>query len=182
METTTGENEMTFTFRQAGTNDREAIWTILQQAIERRRQEGSRQWQDGYPNPATVQEDIEKERGFVLVNEEGVAAYCALIANDEPAYDQIDGAWLTTHGDFLVVHRVAVADKAAGKGVATRLFKAIEAYALLQHIPSIKVDTNFDNPAMLKILEKLNYVYCGEVMLRGAPRKAFEKVLHYPVS
>ncbi len=165
-----------FLFRKAEAADAGSIWEILQQAIERRRRDGSQQWQDGYPNPGTVQEDIEKASGFVLAEEGNIIAFCALIVNDEPAYDNIDGAWLT-NGDFLVVHRVAVSDKVAGKGIATRLFKSIEQYAITQNIPSIKVDTNFDNPAMLKILEKLQYTYCGEVMLRGAPRKAFEKVL-----
>ncbi|MCH5715626.1 GNAT family N-acetyltransferase [Niabella hibiscisoli] len=165
-----------FIFRMATAADADSIWEILQQAIERRRRDGSKQWQDGYPNPDTAQEDIEKGWGFVLTEEGAIIAFCALIVNDEPAYDNIDGAWLT-NGDFLVVHRVAVSDKVAGKGIATHLFKAIEQYAITQNIPSIKVDTNFDNPAMLKILEKLQYTYCGEVMLRGAPRKAFEKVL-----
>ena len=31
---------------------------------------------------------------------------------------------------------------------------------------------------MLRILEKLSYTYCGEIIFGGAPRKAFEKVLH----
>jgi hypothetical protein len=39
------------------------------------------------------------------------------------------------------------------------------------------VDTNFDNVPMLKIFNKLGYVYCGEVLLMGAPRKAYEKVI-----
>lgn len=42
---------------------------------------------------------------------------------------------------------------------------------------SIKVDTNFDNKPMLRIMDKLNYKYCGEVFFEGAQRKAFEKVL-----
>ncbi len=176
METINSGHTGEYIFRAAEAADAEGIWTILQQAIERRRLDGSRQWQDGYPNTDTVKKDIEKGWGFVLADETGIIAYSALIVNDEPAYDQIDGAWLT-NGDFLVVHRVAVSDRVTGKGMATRLFKEIEEYAVTQHIPSIKVDTNFDNPAMLRILEKLGYIYCGEVILFGAPRKAFEKVL-----
>jgi len=30
---------------------------------------------------------------------------------------------------------------------------------------------------MLKILERLEYIYCGEIFFGGASRKAFEKVL-----
>lgn len=176
MEVMNKEQAVPFIFRKAEVADADDIWEILQQAIERRRLDGSRQWQDGYPNPGTIKEDIQNGWGFVLADESGVMAYSALILNDEPAYDDIEGAWLTD-GDFLVVHRVAVSDRVAGKGIATRLLKSIEQYALTQQIPSIKVDTNFDNPAMLRILAKLGYTYCGEVMLRGAPRKAFEKVL-----
>lgn len=40
-----------------------------------------------------------------------------------------------------------------------------------------KVDTNFDNAAMLHLLKKLGYTYCGEVYLAGGERKAFEKLL-----
>jgi hypothetical protein len=30
------------------------IWIILQQAIARRKADGSNQWQDGYPNPEVI--------------------------------------------------------------------------------------------------------------------------------
>lgn len=163
-------------FRKSTEKDFDAIWEILQQAIERRKKDGSNQWQDGYPNPETIQSDFENGFGFVLTEEDEVIAYAALIKNDEPAYEKIKGKWLTD-GDFLVVHRVAVSDIVLGQGIATKIFEKIEEYAKSQNISSIKVDTNFDNPAMLRILEKLDYQYCGEVEFRGSSRKAFEKVL-----
>ncbi|MCH5600300.1 GNAT family N-acetyltransferase [Niabella ginsengisoli] len=104
--------------RPAVEADAAAIWEILQEAIERRRLDGSKQWQDGYPNPETIREDIKSNCGYVLANENKVIAYAALIFNDEPAYDNIDGAWLTNE-DFLVVHRVAVSNKVLGQGIAT---------------------------------------------------------------
>ena len=164
-------------YRKALPEDKDAIWEILQQAIERRRKDGSQQWQSGYPNPEVVQSDIEKGIGFVLEFEGKVAAYAAVLLNDEPAYHDIDGAWLSDQ-DFLVIHRVAVSDLVAGKGFAKEIFSKIEDYAVQQGAFSIKVDTNFDNLAMLHILEKLGYTYCGEVFLAGAPRKAFQKILY----
>ena len=164
--------------RKATSGDAGMIWEILQQAIERRRLDGSQQWQDGYPNPATVQNDIEKGWGYVLLSDDEIAAYGALIPDYEPAYDAIQGQWLT-HGRFLVIHRVAVTNKVTGKGFATAFFKEAEAVAKARNINSIKVDTNFDNAPMLHILKKLGYTYCGEVFFRGAARKAFEKVLSH---
>lgn len=163
-------------FRQASEEDVSAIWEILRQSIERRRKDGSEQWQDGYPNLSTVKEDVEKQQNYVLTQNGKVIATAAVIFNDEPTYDEIDGAWLTNN-DFFVIHRVGVSDEVAGKGFATKLFQMIEDFAKENGVFSIKIDTNFDNLAMLKILEKLGYTYCGEIKVRNSPRKAFEKVL-----
>ncbi len=165
-----------FILRKAEPNDQETIWEILQQAILRRKNDGSSQWQDGYPNSDTVRTDIENEFGYLLEIDGEIAAYSALIFNNEPAYENIEGKWLSDD-DFFVVHRVAVSDQFLGKGIATKLFLEIENFAEQKQVFSIKVDTNFDNLAMLKILKKLNYTYCGEVYFRGSARKAFEKLL-----
>ena len=37
--------------------DASAIWTILSAAIQRRKTEGSNQWQDGYPNEQVIAND-----------------------------------------------------------------------------------------------------------------------------
>jgi hypothetical protein len=65
---------------------------------------------------------------------------------------------------------VATSKSLKGKGIATHLFRIIENLCIEQNVFSIKVDTNFDNVPMLKILNKLNYTYCGEVFFNGAPR------------
>ncbi|AZI20136.1 GNAT family N-acetyltransferase [Chryseobacterium taklimakanense] len=163
-------------FRKATQDDADKIWKILRQAIERRRLDGSLQWQNGYPNPETVNSDIEKQIGYVLTENDRVVAYCAVLLNDEPAYENIEGKWLSD-GDFNVVHRVAVSDEVAGKGYATEIFRRIEDFSRQNGIFSVKVDTNFDNAAMLHILKKLGYSYCGEVYPSGGVRKAFEKLI-----
>ncbi|MFH7017637.1 GNAT family N-acetyltransferase [Flavobacterium sp. FlaQc-47] len=162
--------------RKADLSEVPLIWTILQDAIEQRRQDGSTQWQDGYPNELTIQNDIQNGYAYVLTENDLILCYAAIIFDKEPAYEDIQGKWLT-NGDYAVVHRVAVSKLAKGKGIATKLFENIEDLCLTQNIYSIKVDTNFDNVPMLKILDRLSYTYCGEVFFRGAARKAFEKKL-----
>ncbi len=163
--------------RKAVFAEQPVIWNILQQAIEQRKKEGSKQWQDGYPNAQTVHDDITNEYGYVLLNNDDIVAYAAIIFDVEPAYEEIQGTWLS-QGSYVVIHRVATANAVKGKGVATHLFKLIEELAISQNVFSIKVDTNFDNVPMLRILDKLNYTYCGEVFFRGAARRAYEKVLY----
>ena len=164
-------------FRIATEIDIPIIWEILQQAISRRKNDGSTQWQDGYPNLETVKADVEKGQNYVLTENGVVIVTAALIFNDEPAYDEIEGKWLSD-GEFLVVHRVGVSNEVAGKGYAKKLFVLMEDFAKGNQVFSIKVDTNYDNLPMLKILEKLGYTYCGEVYFRGGARKAFEKLLN----
>lgn len=165
-----------FHFRKAVLADKEIIWKILQEAIKRRKEEGSNQWQDGYPNSETIKSDIDNNYGFVVELQNNIVGYAAVIFEIEPAYEIIKGKWLSDR-KYVVVHRVAVSNKAAGKGIATHIFKEIEKIAISRETFSVKVDTNFDNIPMLKILERLNYTYCGEVYFRGAARKAFEKLL-----
>lgn len=167
---------LTFQFRNATISEKNIIWNIINDAINRRKKDGSTQWQDGYPNLAIIENDIEKQAGFVLVHEKNIIGYCAVIINDEPEYKKIIGKWITNE-DFVVVHRIAISEKYLGQNLSKKLLENIEDFALNNNIKSIKVDTNFDNFAMLKIFGKLNYRYCGEVYFRGSPRKAFEKVL-----
>jgi GNAT superfamily N-acetyltransferase len=92
------------------------------------------------------------------------------------AYEHIKGSWLT-NGAFVVVHRLAIAEKELGKGLAQQILHFTEEVALQNNIFSIKLDTNFDNIPMLRIFEKLGYTYRGEVTFKGGVRKAFEKTL-----
>lgn len=170
---------MNYSFRKASLEEQSAIWEILAQAIQRRKEEGSDQWQDGYPNPAVVKEDIEKGHGYVMTDGNEILGYVAVLINDEPAYADIVGKWLT-NGDFVVYHRVAISEKHIGKGLSKVMLNFIDEFTLQHGITSVKADTNFDNHKMMGAFEKSGYVYCGEVSFRGAPRRAYEKVLTHP--
>ena len=163
-------------FRKAITQEIPQIWAIIQKAIQRRKADGSKQWQDGYPNEESIQKDVENEVGFVLTDGENMIGYSAVLINDEPEYANIEGKWLTD-GDFMVYHRVAIAEEYLGKGFAKMMIENIHQYAIENSIYSIRADTNFDNHAMLKIFNDLGYNYCGEVYFRGSARRAFEKML-----
>ncbi|HTH55869.1 MAG TPA: GNAT family N-acetyltransferase [Cyclobacteriaceae bacterium] len=163
--------------RKARPSEANDIWVILQQAIEQRRKDGSGQWQNGYPNEQVVQDDIAKGHAYVLADKDVIIAYAAIIFEREPAYDHIDGKWLSD-GDYVVVHRVATSDAAKGRGVAATLFEMLENLCLEKKVYSIKVDTIHDNFRMMKLLDKLHYTYCGQIFFQNAWCRAYEKVLH----
>lgn len=162
--------------RKAVYSELPAIWEILQQAIQQRKQDGSQQWQNGYPNEQTVRDDIANGYAYVLVDNSTIIAYAAIIVGVEPAYNELIGKWLTNN-EYVVVHRLATANECKQKGIATHLLCEVERICVEQKVYSIKVDTNFDNVPMIKMLDKLNYTYCGEVYYNGAPRRAYEKII-----
>jgi GNAT superfamily N-acetyltransferase len=168
---------MNFQFRLATLEEFPDILDIINQAKARRKADGSNQWQDGYPNIETIESDYYKKAGYVLVNEiNELVGYSAVLLNDEPAYLNIEGQWLSNN-EFIVIHRVAIHDNFLGKGLAKMIFRKIEELAISKNVYSIKVDTNFDNLAMLHIFNKLDYQYCGQVYFRGSARRAYEKTL-----
>ncbi len=107
------------TFRPARPGEQERILEIIGQAQAQMRAAGSDQWQDGYPARADIDADIARGAGHVLCRANGtIIAYGALFFDGEPSYATIRGAW-TTAGDYVVLHRLAVADGEKRRGVAT---------------------------------------------------------------
>lgn len=162
--------------RKAKIQDIHNVWDIMQYAIESRKKDGSNQWQDGYPNKQQIASDIAKGYGYVLCIQHEIMFYAAIIFDIEPAYEAIDGQWLT-HQPYCVIHRMAVSPNGKGKGLSTKMMLEIEKLCLQKEIFSIKIDTNFDNAPMLYLIKKLGYKYCGKVYFRGSERRAYEKIL-----
>lgn len=166
-----------FSFEKASFEDLESIWEIILYAKEVRKKQGSTQWQDGYPKKETILTDIENSFGYVVKNSSEILAYIAIIFEEEEAYVNIkEGTWLN-QDPYLVVHRMAVSENAKGLGLGKLMLKKAEEIALQKKYFNIKIDTNFDNFAMLKILNDLGYVFCGKVYFRGQERRAFQKIL-----
>ena len=163
-------------FRKAEEADLPAIGAILRGAVARMLAEGKRQWDENYPNERHASADIANDVGYVMERDGEVVGYTAVVTSGEPTYASIDGKW-QTNGDYVVVHRLAVSQKVKGKGIGKAMMKAVERHARSLGIPSFRIDTNFDNTAMLGMLSKLGFSYCGEIQYEHGSRKAFEKIL-----
>ncbi len=165
--------------RKAEPQDARRIWKILQGEIEVMRNAGRNQWQNGYPNPETVAQDIEQQVGRVLLQKELIVGYCALILTGEPCYDNIaNGQWLTTDTSgnchYSVVHRIGIASDLTGQGLATQFLILLLKETQQLGCESMRIDTNHDNVQMLHILSKLGFTHCGNVQLPDGPRIAYE--------
>lgn len=164
-------------FRKAHADDFASCWQLIDNARWKMIRDGRKQWTPDYPSEAVVRQDIALGRAFLLADDGRIVAYGAVGMNCEPAYTQPSAHWLT-HGDYFVIHRLAVDTRTRGRGYGRRFIHEAEQYALRQGVGSLKIDTNFDNTQMLSILQSTGYVACGEIDYGDkGPRLAFEKLL-----
>ena len=156
--------------------DLQAVIELVAQGRAALARQGVDQWQDGYPSPETIRRDLLRGDGRIVRIDGAAAAYAAFVFDGEPAYDAIDGQWLTDE-PYVLVHRIAVADEERGRGVAAEFLHRVETLAQERGVKAFRIDTNFDNQTMLRLLERTGFTYCGKVVYRSGERLAYEKRL-----
>jgi len=158
-----------------------ALCAITEEAKRQLKALGLDQWQKGYPSPEVWQSDIEKGITWVAVENGEVLGGFMFSTEPDVSYAKIDGAWLTD-GPYASFHRVCVAEKARGRGVAGALFTHGFALARDLGMPSVRIDTHAGNVPMKRALEKAGFAPCGTIILVGGsedgdPRDAYEIIL-----
>lgn len=163
-------------FRKAKINDIDDIMQIINDAKISLKNIDVDQWQNGYPNYATIKDDILKSISYVLCDNSDKKNGIASISFDgESTYDNIyNGKWLSEE-KFLVVHRFATKNAVKRNGIASEMMNSIKEIAQANNIKSIKIDTHKDNIPMRNFLKKNDFKYCGNILLAdGNKRVAYE--------
>lgn len=164
-------------FRRASEQDIPEILAIIRQAQSYFKEHGIDQWQGGYPNINTIQEDIDKEYGYVLLKDNHIAATVAVSFDGEETYENIyNGAWLSNQ-PYAVIHRLAINNELKGIGLASIVMEHIFELCRQKGIGCIKVDTHQENIPMQRLLEKNQFRYCGIIHVSDGERIAFEKLI-----
>ena len=160
-----------YRLRPAAMDEIPVIWEIILQAKAQMYREGKHQWDENYPTVPILEHDVRKGWGYVLVpseNDSDIIAYGAVVFDGEPAYNGLwDGQWLSEQ-PYVVLHRLAVADRWKRQGMAVRYSRGIR---------SFKVDTNYDNFYMQRVFSSLGFTYCGRIRYDAGERMAYEKML-----
>lgn len=145
--------------RKAGRAELEQILRIYAAARSFMAQNGNgTQWGESYPLPEQLEEDIDLGRLWVVCDDEGMlhGAFAYVLGGD-PAYREIDGAWLNDR-PYGTIHRLA------GDGGMRGIFlQCLECCTGI--CPNIRADTHANNRPMRHLLEKHGFVRCGTVNL-----------------
>lgn len=163
-------------FELAKPADLPKIMPLVTAAIANMQASGIRQWHKGYPAKSHIETDIKRAEGHVLSQAGEILVYGAIIGVGEPAYNKIDGQWLTD-GPYLAIHRLLTNPAYTGQNLASQFLARAENMGREQGFLSVRIDTNHDNRPMLNFLKKHNFSFCGEILLQGGARLAFEKIL-----
>ena len=149
-----------------------AILDIYEEARAFMRMSGNlEQWAGGYPPRETLVSDIENSRLFVACEENEILGVFCFFVGEDPTYKRIFGGEWKAGGEYGVIHRIAISDKARGRGVASECFKYAEGIS-----QSVRIDTHKDNISMQKALKKNGFEYCGIIYLEsGDERLAYQK-------
>ncbi|MEI3163303.1 MAG: GNAT family N-acetyltransferase [Lachnospirales bacterium] len=86
--------------------------------------QNSSQWQEGYPNLASIEEDLDNRQGWVLLKDGQVAAYMAATDFD-PNYEV--PIW-AGGAPYWALHRFAIKKDFRGQGLIQLLLKKVIAF------------------------------------------------------
>ena len=129
------------------------------------------QWGKSNPSPETVRKDLALNRLFVCEEEGNLLGVFCYFFGEEPNYSRIEGGRWQNDEPYGVMHRVAVAKDAHGKGIAAFCFDWC--FSLCGNL---RIDTHRDNLPMQHALKKNGFIPCGTVFLPdGSERIAFQK-------
>ena len=128
------------------------------------------QWGEGYPSEAVIRSDMERNGGFVIVDDGKIVGYFAFLSSPEPTYARIyEGKWLDDERPYHVIHRIASYPDAHG------IFSNIMDFCFSKD-PNIRIDTHRDNTIMQHNIVKYGFTYCGIIYLAsGDERLAYQK-------
>lgn len=159
-------------------SDLETIYAIYQRCITILDAEGIRQWDELYPSPAIMQEDIEAGELFKYVIDGRIAAACALTGKQDKEYDAVK--WRYPESKALVVKRLAVEPDLRKRGIATGFMKFAEDYAAKNGYTSIRLECYSSNQAALDFYRNRDCHEVGEIRYprRELPFICFEKKLY----
>lgn len=171
------KNFENYKLTMAETNELAVAVSFINEARAFLKANGVDQWQKEYPNEDTIKKDIEARKGYFLTDGEKYTAYMCIDFDGEPAYDELNGKWLSESSSYGVVHRLAVSNEYKGSGLASVSFKLAEELMREKKVKSFRIDTDENNEIMKHLLAKNGFTYCGTIRFDDSIKIAYEKLI-----
>jgi ribosomal protein S18 acetylase RimI-like enzyme len=162
---------LTMAIRQAKPADQPGILALIRSCVRHMESQGIDQWDDLYPDEATIRRDIDANELYLLEQDGRLGGIITLNESQEPAYQEV--AW-QFGGRALVVHRLAIDPSSQGKGFAGELMQFAYTIARERQYATIRLDAFTHNPRAVALYEGLGYQRAGMVTFRKGLFICFE--------
>lgn len=148
---------------------------FIDEAREHQREMGFVQWDDSYPTPELIMEDIRAKRGYLILDEGSPIGYICIDLQGDSDYEKIDGEWRVS-GKFIALHRIAIGKSGRGKGITRAVFAYAKEMCIKKGFAALRMDTDEKNEKMQHILLREGFLHTGTVYPCASPKLAFEWV------
>lgn len=140
------------------------IMAIITNAKALLKADGSPQWQDGYPDTATLTRDIMAQQCWLLMVDDQIAGTATMITADDPNYHEIfGGQWQNTTDPYATIHRIAIGQGFAGQHLSHFFFSNLISAAYQAGVRNFRIDTHDLNKRMQAIATGFGYEYRGKI-------------------
>ncbi|MBI4405920.1 MAG: GNAT family N-acetyltransferase [Deltaproteobacteria bacterium] len=166
---------MNLRIRKAAIKDLSDLVDLLGDCVRGMQAHNIDQWDPVYPTEVIVNNDISDGGLFVLERENQIVGCVALNSKQEPEYAAV--SWNFSFEPVAVVHRLMVHPNVQGKGFARMLMGYIEHKARKLGYRTIRLDAFSENPAAVRLYDRMGYRKAGTVHFRKGVFHCFEKIV-----
>jgi GNAT superfamily N-acetyltransferase len=162
--------------RFATLQDMTVLMRLVRDCIDEMRRAGIDQWDDVYPDEATLRADMHAQSMY-LAKRDGHGAIGAFVLNEFQNPEYSDVPWAITDLRVAVLHRLMVSPPFQRQGIARDLMHRAENRAATLGYGAIRLDAFSLNPGALRLYQALGYRDAGAVTFRKGVFRCFEKRL-----
>jgi ribosomal protein S18 acetylase RimI-like enzyme len=162
-------------FRTAGLADYEEVLEVFRSAVGHMRSQDIEQWDEIYPDPKTLLEDIQSGQMYLLAENGRILS--AVVLNEDQAEEYLTGDWLYRDRKVAAIHRLCVHPEYQKRGIARETIFTAEQILTEMGYTIIRLDAFVQNPRAVRLYESMGYRHAGQVVFRKGDFYLFEKQL-----
>jgi GNAT superfamily N-acetyltransferase len=161
------------TIKAASPRDLDEVMRLIRSAVATMSEAGIEQWDEVYPDRATIAAD-EAEGALWIAADEAGRIVGMIVLNDFQNVEYVGIDWTIAAARVGVVHRLVVHPSVQRRGLAVEMMQFAERKAQELGYDVIRLDAFEHNPTALRLYQRLGYHDAGCVRLRKGIFHCFE--------